>query len=547
MVRKLSLGLGVVLLAAALPVWAQAHSAPQGSPAEVLRVKKLTNQVLAGQQRNYVAALLGIGTTVAELKSAALERQALMLQLARTNPSQFLQLAIAPAKRRALPAEVQPYIEESFTGEGTLEVLYQEDFGTHDLVVKTFLHQGAGRWNLSTTKSLDLTSGARLKISGFRLGQTVVAETGEVQVLSGGVPQAITGTVQLLVIPVEFSNSGSRLFTREQLVQRIFSGPFQSFYQEESYRRLSFTGQVTDWVHLERPIPSVICDAVDVEDPEIADYLTSHNITATDYYAVVFLLSSNSSNGDGSCATLGGVNSDILNTASIAIPYSPDPFNFPFAWERFDHALAHEVGHTLGLGHALGLDCGEVPLASNCQYEQYGNYYDVMGAGTFATHFNAFAKEKLGWITPAEALTINQSGEYTIGALEHSLDYRQSSYRLAKIQIGDNPPFYLEYRRAVGFDRNLTDPNLTANQDGLMINLVSIAATSIKTSKLLTMRPDTAHWLTNVDGVSLNGANTFTDPVSGVIIGPIIRHDDYTITFRVTMPGEAGFSWRDLF
>ena len=68
------------------------------------------------------------------------------------------------------------------------------------------------------------------------------------------------------------------------------------------------------------------------------------------------------------------------------------------AWINGPYSLrvvGHEMGHNFGLYHSRSSTCD----AGGCIVDEYGDDHDIMGGAT--GHFNAFQKERLGWLGTA--------------------------------------------------------------------------------------------------------------------------------------------------
>jgi Gametolysin peptidase M11 len=76
----------------------------------------------------------------------------------------------------------------------------------------------------------------------------------------------------------------------------------------------------------------------------------------------------------------------------------------------FRELAAHELGHTLSLGHASRWAC----TAGGCGIDEYGNSFSVMGGGS--GDFNAWEKSQLGWL--GGVIRPRAGGTHELGSVE---------------------------------------------------------------------------------------------------------------------------------
>jgi hypothetical protein len=133
----------------------------------------------------------------------------------------------------------------------------------------------------------------------------------------------------------------------------------------------------------------------------------------------------------------------------------------------FPDAMAHELGHNLGLHHA------RTDLNNDGYYDcEYCDTSDVMGYATnFWRAFNAPHKDWMGWLPPSRIVNTSASGTFIISALEMT---NPSYPQVIKVIPASGLPYWLSYRAAIGYDASLA--NTTTHLDKLQVHRANWSA-----------------------------------------------------------------------
>ncbi len=492
----------------------------------------------------------GVSDEVIQVEKAV-ERKELMKELMRVDPVLFESVVMDAPDRETLPESVQSHVEYIDTISGKLTVVYGVEIEngvpvhSHQYYVDTPEQQ----YEFYPITDLTLLSGTVIELTGHVLDAQISGNSTTHPVVVLGAPPVLTstGVQRALVLLVKAQPGDSEPFTPAEGQDLVFNGQFQDYMQEQSYGAISYTGDVFGWVSINRSITS---NCFFLTQSELQGAVNGYNINLANYDTVVYLLPSNG----GGCATVGESAVTVNNTSypvaitSIGLGLgtsfaynSPSGFGQqPFTWTNLDYLLGHELGHTLGLVHANRWSCsGGQMIRGNCTNQEYGNHFDVMGTNSYALNYNAFYKERLGWIPENKMLSITTSGSYTINPLQtfggNALGAKINFFNPL---TNATESFYIEYRKALGFDLNLNtstgphSPDVTSNQTGIFINH-AVGSTSY----LLDLSPQT-----DASKVTLNlpaygtSVSSVTDSVSGITIGPVLAVSASAVTFNVTFP-----------
>ncbi|MBI3071379.1 MAG: hypothetical protein HYY84_04545 [Deltaproteobacteria bacterium] len=238
-------------------------------------------------------------------------------------------------------------------------------------------------------------------------------------------------------------------------------------------------------------------------------------------------------------------------------PYS---FNLATLIHENGHSMGYALGSGRSLNHAHDLDAADSVLFPGAlEKSDYGDHYDPMGTGTM--HFNAFHKEKVGWIRPMEVeWGPGAIGRYVIAAMEapscghpHALkiplpvdltDNQFLDLCTARTSFSSNPPcptpgtwrrthnlaefLYIEYRRPIGLDEDrllgFADRGLATAAGGGVIHTAT--SESGGHSFLLDCTPGSRTWS--------GGRNDFMDALSPAGTCCNIPYLGYNICFAAT-------------
>ena len=308
------------------------------------------------------------------------------------------------------------------------------------------------------------------------------------------------GEQKTVVILVNFTDNTAQPKTAAELNNLVF-GQVSDFFWENSYQKTFVSGDTFGWFTI--PASTVQCnwDLV-VQEGNRAAVAAGANLSAYTQFVYLYPNASGCVGGGGGTIGPNGEKRVFVNGES--------GFN---VW-----MIAHEMGHGFGLGHSDALDCDVSPLGNNCVTFGYGDVADTMaGAG----HFNAFQKERLGWLNATGAppiTTVTSSGRYLIDRYE-TTGTTPKALKILKstdAATGQKTWYYVEYRQPIGFDSVLAGRgNLTS---GILVRTGTLGSYST-VSLLLDMTPNSASLagLDFEDGALAIG-RSFVDAVSGVTI-----------------------------
>jgi gametolysin peptidase M11/alpha-galactosidase-like protein len=317
--------------------------------------------------------------------------------------------------------------------EGELEVVYEDHAGGARL--RQFLQTATERLELQFAGNPPtLLTGTRVRVRGVRQNNTLALTSDPTSVQTLALPTVNTfGEQRTIVILFNFQDNAATPYTTAA-AQSVTFDATSKYYLENSYQQTWLSGDVFGWYTI--AAKSTTCDTTTWANlaDQAAATLGGANLAA--YTRRIYGFPQTSACGWWGLGTIGG--------------------NPSRAWVNGSYALrvvGHEFGHNLGDYHSRSSQCDP----TGCTTVEYGDDHDMMGGTT--AHFNAFQKERLGWLNYGVSppiQTVTQTNSYRIDAYEAPGTLPKALKILKSVDSsGKRTWYYLESRATAGYDSSL--------------------------------------------------------------------------------------------
>ncbi|MFC1682460.1 hypothetical protein ACFL0X_02500 [Nanoarchaeota archaeon] len=384
------------------------------------------------------------------------------------------------------------------------EVMIVDDFENRRSEVQYFLVEDGERLRVYFEEDPYLKSGVKLKIRGKVLKESVY--TSEYDVLDDSESpkgskswEPNQGEQKVAFVLVKFSEDEEETFTEEDAY--VMMDEVEDYYLENSYEQVWFNVSVYGYYVLD----GYACDYSGVLHEVVEDSVIGENIDWLDVDRLIILWPEASCS---SWAARGSVGIFYIETYDGGAVFSSSYIDGP---PSTSFITAHELGHNFGVWHANYWNCVSEVLGDSCDSISYQDMFDIMGLSNRQGHLNSFHKEEIGWF---DVLSVYRDGVYDIYPIEMDLDEVQA----LKINLLDGNSYYVEYRRAFGFDFYNFESEGADVYDGAMIRLTGFLEDTGDTHLIDNSPEGFEDRLYDISDVVLREGESFYDSVNDVAI-----------------------------
>ena len=468
----------------------------QGSTDKGLGLKQLTDQL---NNLNTNLRVTSAQTRISlnnNLVQVAKQRKELMLDLIEKDPELVLKNALKQEVIDSMPDNVKENLEKRVSKQGDLEVLIEDDFENKKSREEYYLNENGKRSSLHFVDEgpFGLISGTKVKLSGLQIDNKIALyknptdEWHTLEVLSVPDTSVNLGEQKTIVILVDFLDDGNPTKSKEDLYNDILNSDnpssINSFYKEVSYNKAWLSGDIFGWYTFSG---NSNCDSNSILSKALqaADY----NVFFPDYKRIILIFPYNPSCHAAGWAYIGLRTIDTPDgsiSASVAW-INGDVYTGSYPTSILSsYLIAHELGHNFGAQHSGTYECGEkvyLRKSNECISLYTSDLYDIMSYIGVGLHLNSISKEVIGWLDSQNILEVPHSGSYILKPFEvatQDIQVLKVPRMMCPLPYEDgcggndiNGWYYLEYRRAVGFDRGLNEEEygLTYNLSGPIFHI----------------------------------------------------------------------------
>lgn len=447
------------------------------------------------------------------VRQLAQQRMDLIKRVLQDSPASIKGLLLDSSTVSLLPASVQPFVEQNADDQGTLSIVVEDYARVQQLHFFLDVNQNRRELFFAASAPTSISTGAQVRIHGYRFDDSVLVDTNGLQVVSPATTSISLGAQTTAVLLVNFADDVGQPYTSDQARNVVFNTT-SSFFLENSQQQTWLTGDVFGWLTI--PSSSNTCPTLLALASAVRQAATGANLNLSNYDHQVYIFPHFACDWLGASSFGGSPSVSAINgNLSLAV-------------------VGHELGHGLGLLHSHSLVCPGTSVGTNCAVDDYGDRFDLMGEYTSA-HYNAFQKERLGWLNYGSSLpitTVESSGTYHIAPYETT----QGVKALKVVQndgaiVGQRKFYYIEYRQLIGFDTVLSQ--YPASTTGVLIH--SGAENDPDSSLLLNMNPQD----TSFAHAALSVGQSFFDPNAGIAI-QTLSVDSSGATVNIQLSGGTG-------